>query len=377
MVKLGQAPPAFTVRNNRIPSHRAIPSAATVRQAPGAQSCNRTEGSKPTMTSSADASSSEQSGQHAEDFTSSAQAAYQERIAALSSLETSLQREHIQLGYLRLALGIAVLLLLLPPRPVFLLPLLCFFLAARIHQEVLARLAGTRRALAFFGHGLARLKDEWSGLRPRPVRVDTTASLYASDLDLFGPGSLFEMICEARTSLGEDTLAGWLLTPAATAEVSARQRAVADLRSNLALREAFAAAPGPAIALLSRPALASWGQTPGPQLPQPLRWIAPLLVLLTFAAALRYATAQTPVALIAMLLVDASLTFAFKRAYQSMFVEAEQASRSLRTLAVLLQHIESQTFQAEPLLTRQESLRTSKSSASEAIRPPGSPGVLG
>ena len=33
---------------------------------------------------------------------------------------------------------------------------------------------------------------------------------YAADLDLFGSGSLFELLCTARTQTGEETLASWL-----------------------------------------------------------------------------------------------------------------------------------------------------------------------
>src|SRR5256885_1876886 len=71
---------------------------------------------------------------------------------------------------------------------------------------------------------------------------------YGADLDLFGRGSLFELLCTARTRTGEDTLAAWLLGPADAAEVRARQEAVAELRPQLDLREdlALLGADGPA-----------------------------------------------------------------------------------------------------------------------------------
>jgi hypothetical protein len=63
---------------------------------------------------------------------------------------------------------------------------------------------------------------------------------YAGDLDLFGEGSLFELLCAARTSMGEDTLAAWLLAPADPASVRARQQAVQALTPDLDLREDLA-----------------------------------------------------------------------------------------------------------------------------------------
>ena len=50
-------------------------------------------------------------------------------------------------------------------------------------------------------------------------------------LDLFGRGSLFELLSRAQTQRGEERLAAWLLAPAAADEVRARQAAVAELRA--------------------------------------------------------------------------------------------------------------------------------------------------
>ena len=63
---------------------------------------------------------------------------------------------------------------------------------------------------------------------------------YAEDFDLFGKGSLFELLSTARTRGGEDTLAQWLLHPAASEVVIERQAAVEELRTKLDLREDLA-----------------------------------------------------------------------------------------------------------------------------------------
>ena len=49
---------------------------------------------------------------------------------------------------------------------------------------------------------------------------------YAADLDIFGKGSLFELLNTARTRSGEETLNRWLLSAAAREEILARQAAV-------------------------------------------------------------------------------------------------------------------------------------------------------
>lgn len=66
------------------------------------------------------------------------------------------------------------------------------------------------------------------------------AYVYANDLDLFGRGSLFELLSLARTRTGEDTLARWLTSAADAPEIHARQEAVEELASALDLRRQLA-----------------------------------------------------------------------------------------------------------------------------------------
>jgi DNA mismatch repair ATPase MutS len=61
--------------------------------------------------------------------------------------------------------------------------------------------------------------------------------LSARDLDMFGEGSLFELLCDVQTPAGRDTLAHWLQRPAPPDEVPSRQQAVRYLRDRIGLRE--------------------------------------------------------------------------------------------------------------------------------------------
>ncbi|HZO13236.1 MAG TPA: DNA mismatch repair protein MutS, partial [Polyangiaceae bacterium] len=65
---------------------------------------------------------------------------------------------------------------------------------------------------------------------------------YASDLDLYGPSSLFEQLNTTQTPGGEAMLAGWLAAPAAPDEIAARQRAARELSNHDRLREDMAVA---------------------------------------------------------------------------------------------------------------------------------------
>src|SRR5581483_9950108 len=94
----------------------------------------------------------------------------------------------LSVGVLLLVFGLSVLILML-------------ILRANHIARVWRRAA---RAAAYYDRRLACLG----------CRYHDDAHPYAADLDLFGDGSLFELLCTARTRAGQDTLAAWLLHPA-------------------------------------------------------------------------------------------------------------------------------------------------------------------
>ena len=85
---------------------------------------------------------------------------------------------------------------------------------------------------------------------------------YAIDLDIFGPGSLFECVNTAQTQTGRARLAQWLLQRADPAEIAARQAAVAELRDKFGLREEVAARSGDARAHIHTDTLLTWAAQP-------------------------------------------------------------------------------------------------------------------
>jgi len=139
-------------------------------------------------------------------------------------------------------------------------PLAAFFYLVARFEMARGRKAWAERAAAYYSGGLDRLAGKPGGPGDG-ARFADPAHPYSDDLDLFGPGSVFERITACRTRAGEDTLAAWLLAPATPAEVKARQEAVADLRPRLDLREAVAVA-GANTPAADYQTLASWADAP-------------------------------------------------------------------------------------------------------------------
>jgi hypothetical protein len=137
-------------------------------------------------------------------------------------------------------------------------PAVVFLVLVVLHGRVRARRRRAERGREFFERGLARIDGQWAGAgRSTGARFLTAHHPYADDLDVFGPGSLFELLCSARTALGEETLAAWLAAPADVPTVRERQAAVQELAPRLDLREDLAVL-GEDVAATVRPeALAS------------------------------------------------------------------------------------------------------------------------
>src|SRR5262245_23019162 len=115
-----------------------------------------------------------------------------------------------------------------------LLPVGTFVVLVARHERIRALGRRTQRAAAFYERGLARIEDRWMDetsrrVRDRPYIEFDPAHPYAIDLDIFGKGSLFELLSQARTRSGEQALAAWLMAPASPPEIADRQQAIDEI----------------------------------------------------------------------------------------------------------------------------------------------------
>jgi hypothetical protein len=191
---------------------------------------------------------------------------YQERLAARQRELGRLERADARLAFARLgAVGLTILVAVLSFRFELLsawslvLPVLAFLALAIRHDRVLRAKRAAATACVFYEHGIARMEDRWIGNGNKGERFVDEHHPYANDLDLFGAGSLFELLSLARTHVGEDTLAAFLKWSDA-GMVRPRQQAVAELREQLDFREAMATAgsDGKDIGELDTAALGAW-----------------------------------------------------------------------------------------------------------------------
>jgi len=172
---------------------------------------------------------------------------YQDRQRQRQETAQTLSRREQLVGWSRLmTAGVIVLLSYgylresqLPPW--WSVGLVLLFLGQLVlHDRIVRAIYRARRAAAYYQAGLDRLAHRWRGKGRAGTRYFDENHPYAADLDLFGVGSLFELLCTAQTRTGEDTLASWLKAPAPPAVVRLRQEAVRELQPLLDLREELA-----------------------------------------------------------------------------------------------------------------------------------------
>lgn len=95
--------------------------------------------------------------------------------------------------------------------------------------------------LEYYEKGSARITRKWD-LLDGGDRFGKPEHFYAEDLSLFGRGSLYQLLCSARTHIAQQTLASWMKSPADQDEIRGRQEAVAELRPRRDLPESVVAA---------------------------------------------------------------------------------------------------------------------------------------
>lgn len=298
---------------------------------------------------------------------------YKQRLKLRESAVARHEQIHIRLGYVRLLLalveaGIAWESLwrhgLSPWWMV--VPLIVFVLIAAIHSRILRSLVTTQRGVSFYQQGLARIEDRWAGAGQTGEHFSDPHHVYAADLDIFGHGSLFELLSTARTRMGEETLAAWLLSPSAVDQIEERHVAIAELRDQLDLREDLAILGEDASVGVFPEALLRWAEAPN-RMPIWIWWLAPILSVSAVGGAVLWAVLGTSTPLIVIVLIEAFLAHRLRKPVEEILQGAEQALGDLNLLSGVLARLEEHSFRAPSLKSLQTELSSYQTVSSHAI----------
>jgi hypothetical protein len=291
--------------------------------------------------------------------------------------EKGLRKKKVALvSYLRLALVVAGVALLWfvwerDPEswPFLLVPLALFGALLAVHARLHDALTRIERAERFYRRGIERLEGNWKGKGRTGDRFLERDHPYARDLDVFGKGSLFELLDITVSPWGTKTLASWLKHPAALDEVRLRQQAVSELRPLLDLRERVASEPAEEDEISDPEALEKWAAAPPLLTSGAARCAALALGAATTTLAILWLVSRVDrVVFLASLTVSASFALFFRPRTSAVLSAAEAPSRDLSVLASLLDVLERQSFVSNHLVSLQSRLASEGEPASVRIR---------
>lgn len=259
-------------------------------------------------------------------------------------------------------------------------PVGVFLWLVRRHDGVLRAREFATRGIGFYERGQARLEDRWAGMGEPGERFRNDSHVYANDLDLFGRGSLFELLSLARTRSGEAMLGGWLTVAADPPEIQARQAAVEEFASALDLREQLALCGADLRASVDTERLVDWAEAPMPKR-RTLRGVIWFFTLSIVLASVYLAVTSVWWPLSAVLVLHTVALRRFRDEMNTILSTREPGvaadfvadvlthrSRDLDALADLLTHLERARFEERRLVLLHSRLTGGGLPASRIIR---------
>lgn len=300
---------------------------------------------------------------------------YQNRLKARLESAARLERNHIRIGNAKLGAvvaGLAVAWLSVKDRLFtawwLAVPFLVFLALAIFHEQVIRARTRLERAAAFYRLGIERMEDRWAGKGATGERFRDAKHVYSDDLDLFGRGSLFELLSMARTPMGESRLASWLTAAPGISEIIDRQNSAAELREKLELREKMAVAGEELSPRLDPEMLVSWTESPRAIGHAYLRSIAALLAASFVATLIYYFATASYGPLLVVIALEAIVYSALQKKATSAITGMSSNSEGLSLLAEILRKLENEEFTSPRLQEIARNFRGASAPAWHAIQ---------
>lgn len=293
---------------------------------------------------------------------------YQTRLEARQRAALAHEAQSQRLGYWRLAVAVAAAIIIWQNYLLLPIPIVAFIFLLVRHDRIERSAARERRAIGWYTRAIDRMNGKWPGVGEKGERFFDPQHPYAADLDVFGHGSLFQLMSGARTAAGEQILASWLSAPAPAVDVRARQEAITELKPNLDLREDLALLGEDVRAQMHPADLIRWGQAPAENISLVLRVLAPVLASISLITAVAAFFQVLPVwPFLLNLLFVIAYTY-YVRVQVGRIIEAASISASdLGVLAVLLERIEREPFHSARLQELRRELETDGRPPSQQI----------
>jgi hypothetical protein len=300
---------------------------------------------------------------------------YRKRLDARLETIATRERQHIVLGYLKLA-AIAAFIVLVwlyfarhPFNGYWLLaPVGVYAALAVVHEHIVRARTHAETAANLYRRGFARMEDRWSGTGASGDRFRDSKHVYADDLDVFGHGCLFELLSTARMPMGENRLAEWLRSPSPVKTATERQGLIAELRPKLDLREDLAVTGEDLKARLDPESLTKWCES-APVLGGPVaRAITAAFAVVAATCFVYFVHTGNLWPFLVILVVEAILFRGMRRRAMEFISGVNCNSEGVVLFSQILERFEREPFAAPRLQQLVAELKRGEEPASRSVR---------
>jgi hypothetical protein len=302
-------------------------------------------------------------------------AEYGRRLEKYLSVIAEKDRVHLRIGYAKLAVIAAALLLLWSVLGKHLLTAYSLFVPAAayglltiLHGRVLRAQARANTAADFYRKGIARIEDRWAGAGQTGERFRDANHVYAEDLDLFGKGCLLELLSTARLPMGESRLASWLCEGSEIVQILERQKLIEELREKLDLREELAVTGEDLRARLNPKSVMEWAEQKSILPGGAWRVLAALLAIAAGIGIFYYLETATLWPLLSVMAVEAVILGWLRRKAHTVIEGVDCNAEGLLLFSEILERLEHEPFASPRLREFATELKGDNEPASRAIR---------
>ena len=304
-------------------------------------------------------------------------AAYRARLEEISVLEKKLVRRdqrfvRVRVGVFGLAVGLFILCLGEPEYVSWwwtTIPAALFTALLPFHQTCLKRLQHAQAVGSFHAGRLRRLNREFGADVSDGAEFASDLHPWTQDLDVFGPGSLFQLLNECRTQPGRRKLAEWLQSVCDGDTIRLRQSRAQGLKNELGLRESLACIPDSAHWANAEALLMEWVRESSRPIPWWIVIWSLLIGLIAVPVMVLVLMSTLPLSmLLLVILLQAPAIVATRRQIRAVAQRMDNVNAALGQFGAVMDVFERHSVEEPTIRDLQNRFHSESETASQAIR---------
>ena len=286
---------------------------------------------------------------------------------------TELERRFVRIRVVVFLIAVCLAALCIGDRSVswwwMALPAAAFAVLVPLHNKCVAKLRRCESVRLFYQGCLDRLEGKWKNRQQQGTQFAETSHPWVIDLDVFGPGSLFQLMTECRTGPGHARLAHCMRSKSGSTEITIRQTRSKALKQELDLRESLAMINDSVDWSSAETLLQEWVSGRPERIPAWILWCSATLGLVAVPASVAVAFGMLPFSVLIMLMIlQGPLILLTRNQIRRVFGSMDSVDHALHQLADVLVLFEQHQFADPSLKDLQCRLSTEGAPASVAIR---------